>query len=43
MFGARRVVGVGLIFERVLFVDMNIMCGFFATLRLGWRIRQRSS
>jgi ABC-type enterochelin transport system permease subunit len=41
MFGARRVVGMGLIFERVLVVDMNIMCGFFAALRLGWRIRRR--
>ena len=27
VFGVRRVVGMGLIFERVLFVDLNIMRG----------------
>jgi len=36
VFGLRRVVGMGLIFESVLFVGLNIMRGFVANLSLGW-------
>jgi hypothetical protein len=43
MFGGRRVVGMGLIFERVLFVDMRIMRRLFAGLGAGWRLRRGCS
>ena len=38
VFGVRRVVGMGLIFERVLLVGMNVMRVLFA--RIGRRIRR---
>ena len=39
MFGLRRVVGMGLIFERVLFVDLNVVRVLFTRFRISWRIR----
>jgi hypothetical protein len=39
VFGLRRVVGMGSIFERVLLMGMNVMRVIFARFRIGRRIR----
>jgi hypothetical protein len=38
MFGLRRVVGMGLIFEGLLVMGMNVMRVFLARFRIGRRI-----